>query len=334
MFGSEMYNNKQHRIAQKSFQEGLSNVQDYLSNVGKKTKDIFEGFLPKKEELNDDTSKAKQALETGNTEAARPYLENLIDSGVDIAKEFGLLFGGEIAANKLFTQMKLKPTKGPGGLAGAVRGGAGFFAAEGAMNLAENIKGDLEIYKDYQSDYNKDLDALSKLYPENKDLQELIKVMQVYAEDGLKALIEAKSKKANRRKNYKIAIVGEANWGSYGHQGLSGAAMGAAAGGGPWGAAISGLGMALADASKDVFHNLQSKEYQAAAYTHELVEKTESMVNQLAKYDAVAATKLKSIVEDFDKYVRKYIYKEKDVEEPKNLTGYLEQLKVYNKRNN
>jgi hypothetical protein len=91
--------------------------------------------------------------------------------------------------------------------------------------------------------------------------------------------------------------------------------------------------MALADASKDIFHNLQSDEYKAAAYTNELVEKTESMVNQIAKYDALSATKLKNIVEDFDRYVRKYIYKEEDVEEPKNLTGYLEQLKNYNNRN-
>ena len=333
MFGSEMYNNKQHRIAQKSFQEGLSNVQDYLSNVGKKAKDIFEGFIPKNNEQTDDTSKARQALEAGDTEAARPYLENLMESGVDIAKEFGLLLGGEIAAYNLFSKMKLYPTKGVGGLAGFARGGAGMLAAEGLMNIAENIKGDIEIYKDYHSDYNKDLDALSNLYPKNQDLQELIKVMRVYAEDGLKALMEAKSKKANRRKNYRIAIVGEANWGSYGHQGLSGAAMGAAAGGGPWGAAIGGLGMALADASKDVFHNLQSKEYQAAAYTHELVEKTESMVNQLAKYDALSATKLRNIVNDFDRYVRKYIYKEKDVDEPKNLTGYLEKLKNYKNRN-
>jgi len=328
-----MYNNKQHRIAQKSFQEGLSNVQDYLSEVGKKAKNIFQGFGSSNEEQNDDASKAKEAIKSGNLEAAKPFLENLQNNGVDIVKEFGLLFGGELAAYKLFTKMKLIPSKGVGGLAGFARGGAGMLAAEGAMDIAENIKGDIEIYKDYQSDYNKDLDALSKLYPKNQDLQELIKVMRVYADDGLKALTDAKSKKANRRKNYKIAIVGETNWGSYAHQGLSGAAMGAAAGGGPWGAAIGGLGMALADASKDIFHNLQSREYQAAAYTHELVEKTETMVNQIAKYDALSATKLKNIVEDFDKYVRKYIYKEKDVEEPKNLTGYLEKLKNYKNRN-
>jgi hypothetical protein len=337
MLGSQMYNNKHHRIAQKSFQEGLSNVQDYLSNVGKKAKDVFEGFIPKNEVQNevqnDDTSKARAALEAGNTEAARPHLENLIESGVDIAKEFGLLLGGELAAYKLFTSMNLNPAKGPGGVAGFVRGGRGMLGAEGAMNIIENIKGDIEIYKDYHSDYNKDLDALSELYPQNQDLQELIKVMRVYADDGLKALIEAKSKKANKRKNYKIAIVGDANWRSYGHQGFEGVGMGLAAGGGLIGAGIGGLGMALADASKDVFHNLQSDEYKAAAYTHELVQKAETMVNQIAKYDSLSATKLKNIVEDFDRYVRKYIYKEKDVEEPKNLTGYLEKLKNYNNRN-
>jgi hypothetical protein len=325
-----MYNNKQYRTSQKSFQEGLSNVQEYLSNLGEKTKGFFEGLIPKNEVKNDDTSKAKAALEAGDTEAARPHLENLIESGVDIAKEFGLLLGGELAAYKLFTSMNLKPTQGIGGLAGFARGGAGLLAAEGAMNIAENIKGDLEIYKDYQSDYNKDLDALSALYPDNQDLQELIKVMRVYADDGLKSITEAKNKKANRKKNYKIAIVGGANWGSYAHQGLSGAAMGAATGGGLIGAGVGGLGMALADASKDIFHNLQSNEYKAAAYTHELVEKTESMVNQLAKYDELSAMKLQNLVKEFDTYVRKYIYKEQDLEEPKNLTGYLEQLKKFN----
>lgn len=328
-----MYNNKQYRTSQKSFQEGLSNVQDYLSGLGEKTKGFFEDLTSIGKEKNDDFSKAVDAIKSGDQEAAKPFLENLLEQGKDIVVMFAPYIGGDLAAIKLFSSMGLAPAAGLTGAAAFAAGGAGLIGAEAAMALAENIKGDLAIYKDYHSDYNKDLDALSALYPENQDLQELIKVMRVYAEDGLKALTEAKSKKANRKKNYKVAIVGDANWGSYGHQGLSGAAMGAAIGGGPIGAAIGGVGMALADASKDIFHNLQSDEYKAAAYTHELVAKTQTMVNQLAKYDKLAAAKLTNIAEEFDRYVRKYIYKEKDLEEPKNLTGYLEKLKNYNNRN-
>jgi hypothetical protein len=325
-----MYNNKQYRTSQKSFQEGLSNVQEYLSNVGEKTKGFFEGLGSLGTHKNDDVSKAINALKSGDKETARPILEKLLAQGKDIAVMFAPYVGGDLAAYKLFQSMGLVPAAGLSGAAALAAGGAGLLGAEGAMALAENIKGDLEIYKDYQSDYNKDLDALSALYPKNQDLQELINVMRVYAEDGLKAITDAKNKKANRKKNYRIAIVGEANWGSYAHQGLSGAAMGAATGGGLIGAGIGGLGMALADASKDIFHNLQSDEYKAAAYTNELVEKTQTMVNQLAKYDELTAMKLQNLAKEFDTYVRKYIYKEKDLEEPKNLTGYLEQLKKFN----
>jgi len=205
------------------------------------------------------------------------------------------------------------------------------LAAEGAMSIVENIKGDLEIYKDYLSDYNKDLDALSELYPNNQDLQMLIFLIKKFGEKGLKVIEEAKQKvAAKRNKRYKLAIVGEANWGSYGHQGLSGAAMGAAmSGGNPYGALVGGLGMALADASKDIVHNFQSKEYKAAAYTHELVEKTRTLTNQLAKYDKLFAIQLSKFVNQLDVYVRKNIYKEEGLEEPEELTKL---LSAYKKR--
>lgn len=335
-----MYNNKQYRTSQKSFQEGLSNVQDYLSNVGEKTKGFFEGFgSPGAKTEENDTNKALDALESGNHEAAKPYLQNLLDQGIDIVVMFAPYIGGDIAAHKIFSSMGLLPAAGLTGAAGFAAGAAGILGGEAILNVAENIKGDLKIYQDYLSDYHKDLDALSALYPENQDLAELIKVMRVYAEDGLKKLIELKNeaektnnKTANREKNYRIAIVGDANYKSYLNRAFTGGLFGAALGGGPIGAGVGALGMALADASKDIYHNLQSKEYKAAAYSHELVEKTQSMVNQLAKYSQLEATKLRTLVEDFDRYVRKYIYKEKDLEEPKNLTGYLEKLKNYNNR--
>ena len=343
-----MYNNKQYRTSQKSFQEGLSNVQEYLSNVGEKTKDFFAGFGSKGKQNVDDVAKTAEAIKSGDYDAAKPMLEKLVEQGKDIVVMFAPYIGGDLAAQRIFSSMGLAPAAGLTGAAGMVAGAAGILGGQAILNVAENIKGDIKIYQDYLSDYHKDLDALSALYPKNQDLTELIKVMRVYAEDGLKKLIELKdeaekaktqttdkkTETANRKKNYKIAIVGEANWKSYGNQAFTGGMFGAALGGGPIGAGVGALGMALADASKDIFHNLQSKEYQAAAYSNELVDKTQSMVNQIAKYNKIEAAKLQTLVEEFDRYVRKYIYKEKDLEEPKNLTGYLEKLKDYNNRKN
>jgi hypothetical protein len=53
------------------------------------------------------------------------------------------------------------------------------------------------------------------------------------------------------------------------HNFLAGAASGVATGGGVPGAAIAGGGFALADAAKDIAHNVRSKEYQSAAYSNE-----------------------------------------------------------------
>lgn len=338
-----MYNNRQHKIAQKSFQEGLSNVQDYLSEVGKKVPKLFEGLghigkqqvkeIPKaiskfkSTDLSTDIPGLIEKIKSGDKDAIE-HVQRMYEQGKDIVSMFAPYIGGDILARNFFKLFKLGPKAGLATGPALLAGGAGLLGAEALMNVAENIKGDVAIYKDYLSDYHKDLDALSKLFPKNNDLQALISVMRTYANDGLKIILKSKAKKkAQSNKNYKIAIVGDANWGSYAHQALSGGAMGAAMGGGPIGAAIGALGMGLADASKDIFHNLQSKEYQAAAYTNELKEKTETLVNQINKYDKFYGIQLSNLVEEFDNYVRKFIYKEKNVKNPKNLLGY---LKIYN----
>ena len=127
-------------------------------------------------------------------------------------------------------------------------------------------------------------------------------------------------------------------------------------GGGVPGAAIAGGGFALADAAKDVAHHLRSKEYQAAAYSHELVEKARTMANQIRKYDQIFAMQLTKYVEEFDLYVNKYIYdpkkkksnsyldldyyqsllenkafNKKEKEEPTILLNYLKQMKSENR---
>jgi hypothetical protein len=79
---------------------------------------------------------------------------------------------------------------------------------------------------------------------------------------------------------------------------------------------------------------MQSDEYKAAAYTHELKGKTVTLVNQLNKYDKLFGIQLSKVVDEFDNYVRKYIYKEENVKDPENLLGYLEILKNYKNRKN
>lgn len=329
-----MYNNKQHKIAQKDFQEGVSNVKEYLENVGKNTSSLLEhtGSLAQTE-----IPKIIQDIREGNSEKYIPKLEELRAKDIgktflDLVTLFAPYVGGDIAARLLLASAGITASgTGMAILPALAAGGAGLLAAEGAMSLIENIKGDLEIYKDYLYDFNKDLDALSRLYPKNQDLKMLIFIIRKFGNKGLEIIEESKEKVATKSsKRYKLAIVGEANWGSYGHQGLSGAAMGAAmSAGNPYGALVGGLGMALADASKDIVHNFQSKEYKAAAYTHELVEKTRTLVNQVAKYDKLFAIQLSKYVNQLDVYVRKNIYKEEGLEEPTELN---ELLSAYKKR--
>ena len=132
----------------------------------------------------------------------------------------------------------------------------------------------------------------------------------------------AQAKAVYNNKNQRLAIVGQANWGSYLHQFLSGAAMGA--GGGAGGAAISGTGMALWDAAKDVWHNFQSKQYKAAAYSNELATKSRSMIYQLKKVDPQFAGMLSVVVTGFNNYVKKYINKESNVADPKLMNMLLQ----------
>ena len=334
MLGSKMYNNKQYRTAQSSFGEGVENLKEYLGNVGKNTSAIYDHLSSK---AQDEIPKIIEDIRQGNSEKYIPKLEELKAKDVwksflDLVALFAPYVGGDIAARLLLASAGISAA--PGGMAllpALIAGGAGLLAAEGAMSVVENIKGDLEIYKDYLTDFNKDLDALSKLYPKNKDLQMLIFLIRKFGDKGLKIIEEAKKPViSNSNKRYKLAIVGDANWGSYGHQGLSGAAMGAAmSSGNLFGALAGGVGMALADASKDIFHNFQSKEYKAAAYTHELVEKTRTLINQLAKYDNLFAMQLSKFVDQLDVYVRKNIYKEEGLEDPRELISL---LNAYKKR--
>lgn len=355
-----MYNNKQYRTAQLTLEEGAKNIGEYLGNVGKNIPLVAKGLGLMGQDAAKNVPKAVEDLLSGDPEKKEEILKDLAEKGYNIVNFLAPYVGGTMAATEIVKDLNLIPKGGiPGmhGLKGFGVGTAGFLGAEALMALGEEAKGDLAIYEDYYSDFNKDLDAIEKLFPENIDLNELIRLLRITASDGKKAIIESKKKivKSIKKKNYRIAIVGEANWGSYLHNFLSGAASGAVTGGGVPGAAIAGGGFALADASKDIAHHLRSKEYQAAAYSNELVEKTHTMTNQLKKYDPFLAEELKKYVDEFNLFVLKYIYEpkkkksnsyldldyyqslldekvfnKKTIEEPKILLNYLKKIKSEN----
>jgi len=355
-----MYNNRQYRTAQLTLEDASKNIGEYLGNVGKNVPLIAKGLGLMGQDAANTAPKAVEDLLSGDPKKRDVVIKDLAEKGYNIVNFLAPYVGGTMVAHEIVNDMGLIPKGGvPGlrGIKGFGVGTLGFMGAEALMALGEEAKGDLAIYLDYYSDFEKELDAIENLFPTNEDLSELIRLLRVTASDGKNAIIDAKNKivKSIRKKNYRIAIVGEANWGSYLHNFLAGAASGAVTGGGLPGAAIAGGGFALADAGKDVVHHLRSKEYQAAAYSHELVEKSHTMTNQLKKYDPLLAEELKKYVEEFDLYVLKYIYEpkkkrsnsyldldyyqslldekvfnKKTIEEPKLLLNYLKKIKSEN----
>lgn len=285
---------------------------------------------------------------------------------VHMGKEMAGFMAADMAASRALGTVGIKATHGPAvsgfgakaaqGLKGFGLGTAGFIGAEALMAGAEEAQGPLKIYQSYLSDYNKDLDAIAQLFPQDQNLMYLIEQLRKMGNDGLQkmqaygnklptltdivstgantagqmaqgvgsmvGIKPAQAKAVYNNKNQRLAIVGQANWGSYLHQFLSGAAMGA--GGGAGGAAISGTGMALWDAAKDVWHNFQSKQYKAAAYSNELATKSRSMIYQLKKVDPQFAGMLSVVVIGFNNYVKKYINKESNVADPKLMNMLLQ----------
>jgi hypothetical protein len=324
----KMYNNRNYKMSQKSFQEGFENIKNYLSEVGKNIQSLGKSGIESGEDFANKIPEIVEDLKQGNLDKVKPDIHKLMEMGVDVGKEFAPYILGDITALKTLGSMGIKIPHSGGLLKNLGMGAAGLLGAEGAMAIAEQAKGDLAIYEDYMSDYMKDLDAIKNLYPNNEDLDSLIKLLKKIANEGLEEIKNAKNKQVvTMRKNYKLAIVGDANWGSYGHQFLSGAGMGAATSKSWQGALAGGLGMSLADIGKDIFHNMQSDEYKAAAYSNELKNKASTMFLQLKKYNPQKAISLKTWVENFDVYVRKNIYKEENLEDPKIINIYLNMRK-------
>jgi hypothetical protein len=102
-----MYNNKQYRIAQKSFQEGFENIKEYLGNVAEQTKAVAGGLLsPGAKEVaaehNLDEEKIKHHMANGQFLELSPFVQDLLHQGYDLATEFGTLLVGDLAVNRLF----------------------------------------------------------------------------------------------------------------------------------------------------------------------------------------------------------------------------------------
>ena len=340
-----MYNNKNHKLSQKSVNEGLVNLSDYFQGIGRKTLETTQAMTILGENGYKDIPSFLRGLQGGESNAMTAG-KALLETGYNIASTLLPFYAGDVAVTKLLnktnprinpkTLQKLPfepPVKGsPGLLKSMGLGLAGTYGAEGVMSVLENLKGDLAIYKDYLSDYNKDLNAILELYPKNQDIKILVDLMKRKGFEGLQKLEAAKTKAANSNKRYKIAIKGEANIGSYLHNFLSGAAGGAAATKTWQGALISGLGDMAYDIGKDVYHNTQDADYKATAYAAELVEKVESMANQLDKYDRSFADQLRNSSMQFEAWFRKNIYKvSKNKWNPDAWRDYL-QKNVFNKK--
>ena len=258
----------------------------------------------------------------------------------NIAQE-GLEKGFTKALQKV--KPNLKPTTNMSGLKGMGIGLATAVGTSSLLNLAEEMKGPKAIFNDYMTDYTKLLNALSALYPQHQELQNMInlgkqigqKASYMMASSNVKgpsltqavstglksgaeqakgladlggmALGRTPAQAVYNHKMTKVAIVGEANFGQYGRGALEGAAGGLA--GGAVGVGIGAASGAGYEIGKDIWHNTRSNQYKAAAYTNQLIEKVSSMAAQLNKFNPQAAALLSKYANDLNNYVKQNIYK-------------------------
>jgi hypothetical protein len=280
--------------------------------------------------------------------------EELKQMGGDVGKELAGAFGSELAATGLVA------AAAPAAI-GAIsnpaigKGIATFVGVKGALALGEELQGAKKIFNDYYLDYTRLLDALSKTFPNNSELQQVVNLGKSYGQKAQQAMNQAQIQDPNviqalqtglntgmetassignvvstamggnqqppasaasaatnasfNYKNYRLAIVG--NYGNnalkYLNEGGTAALAGLATAG-PWGALIGGVGSLGWEIGKDVFHNMQSKAYQAAAYTNELKTKGMSMVAQLKKFNPLMALQMYKVIQQIDAYVQFNIY--------------------------
>jgi len=280
--------------------------------------------------------------------------EELAKMGGDMGKEMLGALGSDLAATGL---VAAAAPAAAGALANpAIAKGIGtYIAAKGGIALAEEMQGAKKIFNDYYLDYNRLLDALSKTFPQNQELQQVVNLGKNYGQKAHQAMNQAQIQDPNviqaigtglnngmqglqsmgsmvssamggnqqppastasaattanfNYKNYRLAIVGNygQNVGKYLNEAGTSTLAGAALAGG-WGALAGGIGSLGWEVGKDIFHNMQSKAYQAAAYTNELKIKGNSMVAQLKKFNPQMALAMLRIIQQIDAYVQSTIY--------------------------
>ena len=324
-----MYNNKKFILAQ-SLKE---NVSEGLSSTGKILLETSE--LPKvlAQEGIKNIPKFVEDIKSGRFLQYLPTFKNLVNRGVDLVEFFAPLQLGDTVLQGILALLRNEKIKLPkslksvknfkvpdnkiGTLKGLGLGVAGTYGAEAIMSGIEEMRGSLNIYKDYHSDYVMILKEIVRLLPSRKDLQPMIANLLIAGNTGLDKLRQyRKASSQTKSHNYRIAIKGQANIGSYLHNFFSGAVGGAAATKSWQGALISGLGDAFYDIGTDVYYNMQDNDYKATALAKELIEKAETMAIQVAKFSnnqntdpAKWAEDFMKIVVEFEDYMRKNVYK-------------------------
>jgi len=321
-----MYNNKKFILAQ-SLKE---NVSEGLSSTGKALLETGEMSKVLAQEGIKNVPKFVEDIKSGRIQQYLPTFKNLINRGVDLVEFFAPLQLGDVFVENLLKVLRSKniklpkglmsikkfdvPDKNVGFLKGLAAGTAGAYGAEAIMSGLEEMKGSLNIYKDYHSDFNKILLTILTLLPKNQEVKNRITTLYNNGNVGLQLLQKNRQTKAATY-NVKVAIKGEANWGSYLHNFLSGAAGGAAATKTWQGALLSGLGDAFYDIGTDLYYQAQDNDYKATALAKELNDKASTMASQLLKYkDKDKTIELFVMffmmnVQEFETYMRTNVYK-------------------------
>lgn len=281
--------------------------------------------------------------------------DSLKEMGGDMAKELGGAIGTDLAVTGAATAIApvaMSQLGNPSVLGGLL----GYGGTKATFALVEEMQGAKNIFNNYYLDYNRLLDALSKIFPQNQELQQVINLGKEYGQKAHTAMNQANIQDPNviqalgtgvdtagkavgsignlvstairpqpqpaasaastasfNYKNYRLAIVGNYLENATGYLNNA-AAAGVGAGiafKSPLAAGLGAGASLLWDVGKDVFHNMQSKQYQAAAYTKELKVKGMSMVAQLKKFNPDMANSMYQIINQIDKYVLSKIYGDK-----------------------
>ena len=257
-------------------------------------------------------------------------------------------YGAKQGIQKLAPSLLKTVKPPPGGLTGKLAGPRGMAAAlalEGGISLAEEMQGPKKIFNNYYQDYVKLLNALASEFPQNQELQNLVRMGKQLGQTASQVMnssnvqgptlgqalatgVETGKQQAQsyvdlakvmtgqnptvatyNHKMQRLAIVGEAEVTRTLGEAGKGAVIGFAGGLNPLSAAIGAATGAAMPIMQNIYHHTRSNEYQAAAYTNELNQKGMTLVAQLQKVNPKLAEDLSTYIYNLDNYVKQKIYK-------------------------